>query len=266
MTSSISILSGKGGVGKSSLALNLSYALYLAGESILLMDCDMGLANMDVLLGIAPEGHIQDILLSQASPAELLVPLASTGFDLLPANSGMADFAEIGGEDAETLRSMINPLAVNYSFMVLDIGAGISPTVQTFAAMTAMRVLVITPEPTSLTDGYALMKVMANTHGINTFHILVNQAETAAEGKKTFSRLAAACKRFLGFEPEYLGTIRSDPSVPEAVRRQKPFMETKPNSQAATDCRTICGLLQKLRLQNADENNVTEPLRKVLGE
>ncbi len=266
MTSSISILSGKGGVGKSSLALNLSYALYQAGESILLMDCDMGLANMDVMLGIAPDGHIQDILLSQTSPAELLVPLASSGFDLLPANSGMADFAEIGGEDAEMLRNMINPIATGYSFMVLDIGAGISPTVQTFAAMTAMRVLVVTPEPTSLTDGYALMKVMANTHGINSFHVLVNQVENFAEGKSTFARLAAAANRFLGFEPEYLGSIRSDPCVPESVRRQKPFMETQPKSQAAADCRAVCGLLQSIRKQSAAQNKAVEPLRKVLGE
>ncbi|MDL2207658.1 MinD/ParA family protein [Desulfovibrio sp. OttesenSCG-928-M16] len=249
-TVSISVLSGKGGVGKSNLALNICYCLHGMGHSVLLMDCDMGLANMDVLLGIAPQMHVQDLLISNADPSSLLVavgPEGSSGFDLIPANSGMAEFTELDSGARSMLREKLNPLASCYNFLCLDIGAGISPTALGFAAMTALRLVVVTPEPTSLTDSYALMKVLSQRHGVEDFHILVNQVESPAEGKRTYSRLSAVCKRFLGFAPAYLGEVRSDRALLDAVRKQKPLMEINPRSPAAVDCMALANALVRQR-------------------
>ena len=187
-TVSISILSGKGGVGKSNIALNLGCALNMAGNSVLLADCDMGLANMDVLLGLTPQFHIQDMLLEDLTAEEVIVPVlrdkvrAGTPIMLLPANSGLAEFVDLDAGARSILRDKINPLAQSYDFLFLDIGAGIAPTAMEFGAMTTFRVVVVTPEPTSLTDSYAMMKVLSGRHGIQDFLILVNQVENAEEG------------------------------------------------------------------------------------
>ncbi len=252
-TISVSILSGKGGVGKSNLALNLCYGLHQLGNSVLLMDCDMGLANMDVLLGVTPQKHIQDILLENRAATEILVPFGPEGsnvrLDLLPANSGMAEFAELDTEARTLLRDRVNPLARNYDFFFLDIGAGISPTALSFGAMTSLRVVVVTPEPTSLTDSYAMMKVLSSRHQVQNFHILVNQVEGPAESKLTYNRLAAVCKRFLGFTPAYLGEVRTDRNLVEAVRKQKPLLQVFPRSPAAVDCMALAAALRRLREQ-----------------
>jgi flagellar biosynthesis protein FlhG len=263
-TISLSILSGKGGVGKSNLALNICYALHQMKHPVLLIDCDMGLANMDVLLGIAPQQHIQDILISNRNPAEVLVPIGVAGgsrFDLMPANTGMAEFVELDAGARALLREKINPLASNYDFVCLDIGAGISATAIGFSAMTTLRIVIITPEPTSLTDSYAVMKMLSARHKVRDFHVLVNQVESAAEGKQAYNRLSAVCKRFLGFSPAYLGEIRSDRNVTEAVRKQKPFMQLSPLSPAAVDCMAAANVLQRLRDNILRTEEVPAPLK-----
>ncbi len=265
-TISVSILSGKGGVGKSNLALNICYGLHQLGHSVLLMDCDMGLANMDVLLGIAPQRHIQDILIENRDPAEVLVPIGPGGgqrFDLLPANSGMAEFAELDSGARTLLRERLNPIAEGYDFFFLDIGAGISPTALGFGAMTAIRIVVVTPEPTSLTDSYAMMKVLSSRHQVQDFHILVNQVEGPTEGKRTYNRLAMVCKRFLGFAPVYLGDVRADRSLMDAVRKQKPLLQVFPHAPASTDCMALAAILRRVREQLLEAKAEDTPLRAV---
>lgn len=262
-TISFSVLSGKGGVGKSSLALNICFGLQQLGHPVLLMDCDMGLANMDVLLGIAPQKHLQDILLSNQNPEDVLVPIGSapdTALDLIPANSGMAEFAELDVGARSILRDRLLPLASRYHYLCLDIGAGISPTVLGFAAMSHVRIMVITPEPTSLTDSYAMIKVLTMRHNVHDFYVLVNQVESPAEGKQTYNRLAVVCKRFLGFAPAYLGEVRSDRAVVDAVRKQKPLMQLTPLSPAAVDCMALANALQRLRESLLRTENISAPL------
>jgi flagellar biosynthesis protein FlhG len=264
-TLSISVLSGKGGVGKSNLALNICFGLQQIGHSVLLMDCDMGLANMDVLLGITPQKHMQDILMEHQIPEGVIVPVTQKGspFDLIPANSGMAEFIDLDSGALGILRAQINPLAERYSFMCLDIGAGISSTAMGFGVMTALRLVVVTPEPTSLTDSYAMMKVISSQYDVRDFHIIVNQVESPLEGKQTYTRLATVCERFLNFTPTFLGEIRSDRALPEAVRRQKPLMELAPRSPAAVDCMTIANRLNKIRETRIKQNSLAEPLQQV---
>lgn len=265
-TISVSILSGKGGVGKSNLALNICYALHQMGHRILLIDCDLGLANMDVLLGITPQQHLQDILISNRDPSEVLVSIGNFNgipFDLMPANSGMAEFVEMDAGARTLFRERLNPLASSYDFVCLDIGAGISATATGFAAMTDLRIVVITPEPTALTDSYAMIKVLMARHDVQDFYILVNQVDSPAEGRQAYNRLAAVCKQFLGFAPAYLGEIRADRAVGDAVRRHKPFLQLTPLSPASVDCVAAANVLQRIREHMPRLESVPSPLRKI---
>jgi len=237
-TLSISIVSGKGGVGKTNIALNLGFALHELGHSLALLDADLGLANLDVLLGISPQKNLQD-LLTGSIPEEVLVPLAEERFALLPSASGVAELVELDEDVQSILLDKLDTLFRQYEFVLLDLGAGISPTVLSFAAMPQERIVVITPEPTSLTDSYALIKVLFTQHQIKNFQIIVNIAENNEEAHLSFDRLAQACERFLGLPIRLLGIIHKDPMVTESVRQQVPLFKFAPSCQAINDIRYI---------------------------
>lgn len=232
---SVAILSGKGGVGKTNLALNLSYALFRAGHRVLLMDFDVGLANVDVLLGLSPEKNLQDLFRPEVTAEEVMLSVEEGGFDFLPAASGVPELLEMDDDMREILFQKLNNAFSRYDYLMLDLGAGISQTVLSVAAMSHMRVLVVTPEPTSLTDSYAVIKVLHTQYGISDFHILVNQVDGPKDTKATFDRLSAACQHFLGFTPELLGGVRADSAMPESVRRQTPLLRHAPRCAAAQD-------------------------------
>ncbi|MGE4298811.1 MAG: MinD/ParA family protein [Desulfovibrionaceae bacterium] len=246
-TLSIAIMSGKGGVGKTNIALNLGFCLFKGQHPLLLMDCDLGLANLDVLLGIAPEKNLQDVLDADMDPNDVAVTLEKGGFDFLPAASGVPELVDMDADLRSLLLRKLHPIFRRYNYLFLDLGAGINPTVLSFAAMSRIRVIVVTPEPTSLTDGYALIKVLATQHNVTDFQIIVNQVESKSEEKQTFDTLRAACQRFLNIDVELLGGIRHDKTVHEAVRRQTPLMKMAPNSPAGKDIFAIAQKLHHLR-------------------
>ena len=246
-TYSLSILSGKGGVGKTNLALNLGFALFKARHPVLLMDCDLGLANLDVMLGLAPDKTIQDLLAPGVTPDQVAVPIEQGGFDFLPSASGVPELVEMDEDLQAVLFKKLAGVFNGYDFLLLDLGAGISRTVLDFAAMTYERIVIVTPEPTSLTDGYALIKILKTEYGIRDFHVVVNMAESTAEGTKTFARLNAACERFLELTLNHLGTVRTDPAVPQSVIRQTPLLRTAPSSQAGKDILSLAARLKRRR-------------------
>ncbi|WP_319779838.1 MinD/ParA family protein [Maridesulfovibrio sp.] len=250
-TLSLAIMSGKGGVGKTNLSLNLSYALNAGGNSLLLMDCDLGLANLDVLLGISPESNMQDLLTSGAKPSDIVIPIEKgKNFDILPAASGVPELVEMDEDMQDLLFSKITKLVGSYQYLVLDLGAGINGTVMSFASMTQMRIVVITPEPTSLTDSYALIKVLHSKHNVSDFNVIVNQATNEKEARNTFERLNMACEKFLNIKLKNMGYVRYDPTVTEAVRRQIPFIKFAPKSDASRDILNIAVKIQKIRMEN----------------
>ena len=256
------MLSGKGGVGKTNIALNLAGALYQSGYKNLLMDCDLGLANLDVLLGITPDTNLQTALLGKAELADVLYKVEPNGFDILPAASGVPELTEIQPDMRDLLLSRLETILHAYDYVFLDIGAGISGTVQTFAAMAAMRIVIITPEPTSLTDSYALIKVLNNLYGLRDFMVVVNQTASAAEAKASFDKLHATCRHFLHLEPMFLGHIRQDSKLPEAVCHQQMLLRYAPGSPAAKDLQAIAAKIQRLRLSMLDwmaGRNVLQP-------
>ena len=246
-TLSVAILSGKGGVGKTNLTLNLGYALHMREHSVLLMDCDLGLANLDVLLGITPEGNMQDVLLGTAGMRSIIHPITPHGFDILPAASGVPELAEMTDDMRRVLLDSLTPELGRYDYVLMDTGAGISETVQTMAAMAAVRIVIITPEPTSLTDSYALIKVLLTRHGVRDFLILVNQTESEKETQHTFARLSMACRKFLQIEPTFLAAVRNDRTLIDAVRHQQALLAYKPECRAAQDIRAVADNIQKIR-------------------
>jgi flagellar biosynthesis protein FlhG len=249
-TLSLAVMSGKGGVGKTSIALNLGYALYKAGSPLMLMDCDLGLANLDVMLGLSPERNLHDLLEPEVKVRDILIPIEQGGLDFLPAASGVPELVEMDAEMQSLLLQKLGEVFGDYQYLLLDLGAGISPTVLSFAAMTHLRIVVITPEPTSLTDSYALMKVLYTQYGISDFFIVVNQVTSPAESRQAFERLKAACQRFLGFDIHLLGSVQQDPAVSEAVRRQMPLLKSQPKSKAAQDILALALKLQRMRQES----------------
>lgn len=254
-TLSIAIVSGKGGVGKTNLALNLAYALCRAKQKVLLMDCDLGLANLDVLLGIAPKKSVEQVMAGEADFDDAVITLEPGGFSLLPASSGITLSEEdVPPAQLDFLRRL-NAYAAEYEYLLLDVGAGISDSVRNFAAKAAMRIVVVTPEPTSLTDAYALIKVLATRHGLTDFHVLANQVTTPAEEKATYSRLAGACKKFLDIDLNSLGAIRYDAEMIRAVHRQEPLLKFSPGSPAGKDL-----IAAAARIHKRKENMPVTPL------
>lgn len=251
-TMSVAVLSGKGGVGKTNLALNLGFALYQSGFKSLLMDCDMGLANLDVLLGITPEGNLQDVLLGEASMESVLHKIRPDGLDVLPAASGVPELNDLNPDRKDLLITRLSPVLGKYDFVFMDIGAGISDTVQTFAAMSALQIVVITPEPTSLTDSYALIKVLNKRFGLSDFRVVVNEVTSNKEAQQAYDKLSGACQHFLKVDLKMLGHVRMDKKLPEAVCRQQPLMAYAPGSPAAQDIQAIAGRLQNVRLGMLD--------------
>ncbi len=248
-TLSIAIMSGKGGVGKSNLSLNIAYALAEQDYASLLMDCDLGLANLDVLVGVNPETTLQDVLDKGIEPSSILVdiPTANTNnLKLLPSASGIPELADVDPAVREDMLSKIEPIFKDYPMLLLDLGAGIHENIQYFASMAAIRLIILTPEPTALTDAYALIKVLSTNLNVKDFLVIVNQAETLKEAKVVYERLETACNNFLQVKPVFLGTVRYDEKLVDAVRMQKPLLELHPDTTASKDIKDIAKKLTSI--------------------
>ena len=229
----ISILSGKGGVGKSNIALNLAYALHNRGNSILLVDGDLGLANLDIMLGITPNKSLEDIIKQEADPKELLINLEQ-GFDFLPASSGLPEVVDWSTDLKKIILEKLNDISKQYNYTIFDLGAGIHESVIMFASMTLLRCIIITNEPTSLTDAYAVIKILYIHKNIKNFFIVVNMVKDQQEGKMAFERLRMACEKFLGLKLNLLGIVEEDKEVSKAIRKQVPLYKIAPYSKANT--------------------------------
>ncbi len=234
----LSITSGKGGVGKTHVTVNLGLALAQMGKRVLLLDGDLGLANINILLGFKPQRTLQEVVDRKAGLKDVIVhdPL---GIDILPASSGVPEMTMLSEESRFGLVSAFDEYSSAYDYVLVDTAAGIGDNVLYFNVAAEEILVVIGPEPTSITDAYALIKVLASRSGRKEFDVIVNRAPRGSDGKSTFAQLATATGKFLDVSLKFLGAIAEDDSVPSAVREQRPFLELYPSSRASLDIQKL---------------------------
>jgi flagellar biosynthesis protein FlhG len=239
----IAIASGKGGVGKTWFAITLSQALARLGHRTLLFDGDLGLANVDIQLGLMPQRDLGSVLAGRIALGEAVQPCADGQFDVIAGRSGSGRLASLAPEALRAMTGELRALSSRYDRVVLDLGAGIERTVRLLARSADAAVVVATAEPTSLTDAYAFIKVTARDGAAETPRIVVNMAASRDDGEATYETLRKACRSFLNTSPALLGVVRRDPKVREAIRHQVPLLHRHPNSDAARDVEAIAARL-----------------------
>jgi len=238
----IAITSGKGGVGKTNIAANLAYILSMMGKRILLIDADTGLANIDVLLGITPKYNLCHVLHGEKALSEVIIQ-GPGGMKILTSASGIQQMAELSKGQKLTLLDALNDLNERLDFVFIDTGAGIAGNVMYFNMAAKEIVVVVSPEPTSLTDAYALIKILYQGYSEKRFMILVNMVKTSNEAQSVFRKLSNATDHFLNLSVEYLGYVPCDNGVPEAVKKQHMLADMFPSSKAT---RCLFSIAEKL--------------------
>ncbi len=243
----ITVASGKGGVGKTFMAITLASALAKSGKRTLLVDGDLGLANVDVQLGIAPETDLAAVAAGWVELQDAVIAVDGgadgEGFDVLPGRSGSGALAELPAEEVSRLAAGLSALALQYDFVVLDLGAGIEASCMRLARSGDKALIVITDDPSSMTDAYAFIKVLRGYAPNVEPLIAINQADTRAAGQRTYEAIARACNTFLGFRPRLGGIVMRDPKVRDAIRRQKTLISTDPQAQPVQDVIAISQML-----------------------
>ncbi len=215
----LAISSGKGGVGKTFLSIHLAARAARQGNHVLLMDADLGLANVDVMLGITATGSIDQVLDGDTQLRDILVT-DIRGFDVIPGGSGLHQLTRLSSDRQMILLDHMNTLTENYDLVLIDTPAGIGENVLYFSSCAGTVLVVLTPDPTSLTDAYALIKVMSRQRGVDRFLIVVNQA-TGTMAQIVFRRLLAVADRYLDVVLEFVGYMPDCTEVREAIRAQK---------------------------------------------
>ena len=234
----MAVTSGKGGVGKTFVSANLAAALAKRGHRVLVLDADLGLANLDVVLNLYPKTTLHDVFTGKAKIEDAIIK-APGGFSVLLAGSGMVEYSRLTPEIRDDFLRIISGLVPHYDVVLLDTGAGISDVVLFAVSMATVVLVVATPEPTSLTDAYATIKVLAGQQKRTAIHMVINQTARLGDGRAITSQLQQVLDRFVVAEPGkgvrlvHLADIPADPSVRQAVMRRQLLMQSMPGSPAA---------------------------------
>jgi flagellar biosynthesis protein FlhG len=239
----IAVASGKGGVGKTWFSITLAHAMALSGKKPLLFDGDLGLANVDVQLGMTPRRDLGTFLAGQTTLGETASHYAQGGFDIIAGRSGSGSLAQVAPSRLAALRSDLQILSNQYDYVIMDMGAGIERTVRSFATHAKFCFVVTTDEPTAITDAYAFIKVTTMERPNADMRLIINMASSVQEGERTYAILQKACREFLKIEVELGGIIRRDLHVRESIRKQTSLLTRFPNSEAAEDVQAILARL-----------------------
>jgi len=236
----IAVAGGKGGVGKTTVSVNLGMALAVQGHQVILLDADMSLANIDVLLGLTPTRHIGHLLDGVCSIEDLLMT-APHGLKVVPAGSGTRRLSQLGaGEHAAVIRAF-DDLVAPPDYLVVDTAAGLSDNVAMFAAAADDVVVVVCDEPASLTDAYALLKVLSRDFGVRRFRMVANMVRNVGEARQLHQKLARVCDRFLDVALEFMGHVPHDERLKQAIRRQSAVVDLWPSSRSGLAFKQLAG-------------------------
>lgn len=234
----IAVTSGKGGVGKTNLAVNLGVSLSAMGRRVALMDADMGLANVDILLGINPEYNLSHVLAGEKSLAEIMVN-GPFGMKVIPASSGIQQMSALSDRQQAAIIHAFSEIDADLDVLIVDTAAGISPSVVNFARACQEIIVMICDEPTSLTDAYALIKLLNRDYSIYHFHILTNMVQSTQQGQSLFAKLTKVTDRYLDVALQFAGSVPFDNKLRQSVRNQSAVVEAYADSQAALAIKNI---------------------------
>jgi len=252
VTRVIGIASGKGGVGKTTIASNLSVCLAKQGHKVMLFDADMGLANAQLALGCRTDFNFSHVLSGEKSLREIIVTTPQ-GVRLVPGASGIQQLASLGEMDAAGIINAFSEMDEEIDYFIVDSAAGISDSVIAFMKGTQRRFIVMRDEPSSIADAYGMIKVLALEHELNEIYLIPNMVDSQAAGETLFRRLDDVCQRFLGITIGYLHSITNDGHVLDAIRAYQSVVEFAPGGAAARDFRQLAGAIERLNpIEGAD--------------
>ena len=239
----VAVTSGKGGVGKTNVVANLALALSLAGKRVLVLDADLGLGNLDVLLGLVPRYTLEHVLSGEKRLVDVLVQ-GPGGMLILPASSGVQDLTALTREQQMLLQEELERASMDVDVLLLDTGAGISSNVLFFAVAAQEILVVVSPEPTSITDAYALMKVLSHRFSERHFRLLVNMARSQREAREVYRKIGMVADRFLDISIDYVGYIPLDDHVQMSVCSQRPVVDAFPHAPSSQGFHRLAGAVR----------------------
>ena len=252
----IAVTGGKGGVGKTNISVNLSMALADMGKRTLLLDADLGLANVDVLLGLTPKFTLADLVSGRCTLEEVLIDMPN-GLMVVPAASGRRHMAELPPAQHVGLVNVFSELKRELDVMIIDTAAGITDSVLTFCQAAQDAVVVVCDEPASITDAYALIKVLSRERGVDRVQIVANMVRDLNEGRLLYDKLSRVCEKFLGdVSLNYLGCVPQDDWLRLAVQRQQPVVKAYPSSPSAQAIAEIARRTSRWQAPTVPRGNV----------
>ncbi len=234
----IAVASGKGGVGKTNVCVNMALALAQAGKDVMLMDADLGLANVDVMLGLHPRFTLADVMDGRCALEEAIVE-GPEGIKVVPAASGVQRMAQLNSVEHAGLIRAFSELSGNLDVLLVDSAAGLSDSVVSFSRAAQEVLVVVCDEPASITDAYALIKLLSREHGVRRFRVVANMVESARNGREVYEKISRVTDRFLDVSLDYCGHVPSDPYLRKAVQQQRAVVEAYPRCRAAQAFRSL---------------------------
>lgn len=234
----IAVTGGKGGVGKTSVSVNLALALADLGRRVMLLDADLGLANVDVMLGLTPKRNLADVIEGECELRDVIIQ-GPGGIRIVPASSGAANMVRLTSQQHAGLIQAFSDISDSIDVLIIDTAAGIGDGVTSFVRAAQEVLLVVTDEPTSITDAYALVKLLNRDFGLSRFRVLANMTQSPEEGRNLYTKLTKVTERFLDVALQYVGSIPTDDLVRKAVQKQRAVYEAYPRSKCAQAYRAV---------------------------
>lgn len=240
----LAVASGKGGVGKTNVSVNLAISLSNMGQKTLILDADLGLANIDVMLGLQPKYTLHDVFSGTKGLADIVLD-GPAGIKIIPASSGIQEMSELSTAQHAGLIQAFSEYDNDIDVLIIDTAAGISDNVITFSRAAQDVIVVVCDEPASITDAYALIKLLHREYNIHRFHILSNMVHSAQEGRDVYKKLTKVTEKFLDVALDYLGFVPYDDFLKKAVKRQRAVVEAYPRSKASVSFNNLAERTQK---------------------
>ena len=244
----IAITSGKGGAGKSNLSVNLGIALAQKGCRVAILDADMGLANVDILLGIYPKFNLSHVLTGEKTLQEI-IQVGPSGLKVIPGASGIQKMAELSVTEQASLIHAFSELDKDLDVLIVDTAAGISASVVNFTRACQEIIVVVCDEPTSLTDAYAFIKLLNRDYKLSNFHVITNMVKTAQQGQALFQKLTKVTDHYLDVTLRFIGAVPHDPNLGKAVQKQNPVVVAFPDTKASISIKEIAGKIDNWPVQ-----------------